>query len=205
MLNEPYSQRIRERIFSFSPGTVFCIADLSDCGSYDAVRQTLSRMSKDILYLQRVVSGIYWLNPHNEKTPQATDVMNALVRNNNWFVFPGTELARYHLGLSKIEPSSITYLSTGPSGRYYYSENDYFTLQHCGWKYLTTVKPETALFVSAFWELNTHPVTAQEVMHLASSLSEDHKKILMEELNYIPVRLRCIAEIICGRYGKGLK
>lgn len=204
LVSDSYHSAIRSRIISMVPGAVFSVSDIEDCGSYDAVRKSLSRLSDGGL-IQRVLIGVYWFMPGQNITadnyPNIEDVSWALARNNDWIIMPGTELCRYQLGLRNDPPEVPDYLSSGPSKTYVYGGNVRFRMQKCPGKILTFLSPKSAVVVAALLNLSEHPVSAEDIIHLANTLDTETKQLLLKEKKYIPARIRNVIEIICGTYG----
>ena len=204
LVSDSYHSAIRSRITSMAIGTVFSISDVEDCGSYDAVRKSLSRLADGGL-IQRVLIGVYWFMPGQNITsdihPSIEDVAFALARNNDWIIMPGTELCRYHLGLRKDPPEVPDYLISGPSKSYVYGGTVRFRTQKCPGKILTFLSAKSAVVVAALLNLSEHPVSAADIIHLSDTLDLETKQLLLQERKYIPARIRNVIEIICGTYG----
>lgn len=193
-----YAQ-VRDRIRSFPRGQLFTIAHFLDCGSYDAVRKAVSRLSQDG-FIERILKGVYWIKPFDGAIPKTADVAAALALGNGWAIIPGPEIARYELGLAEVPPQIECYLSTGPSGTHRFA-NKTFKFRNVAHTLVLGVKPKAALVVSAFLDLKNYPVAARDLMHLAETLTPEEKAQLMESRIYAPAKLRCVIEIICGCYG----
>lgn len=199
-----YEAAIREAIFSMPEGTVFAMGDLQDLTSYDSLRKVLSRFCT-AGHIERITQGIYRFAPKGSEGAQTDaaeiDVANALARNNCWQILPGTEAARYFLGISDTAPNYFLYLSTGPTSTYSYGKGKKVRLLHSGGKFMTSMSEKPALVTSALMDLKYHSVTPHEIAVLSSSLTQEEKDLLMAERMYAPARLRPVFEIICGKYG----
>lgn len=193
-----YTQ-VRDRICSFPRGQMLTIAHFLDCGSYDAVRKAVSRLSQDG-FIDRILMGVYWVKPFDGAIPKTSDVAAALALSNGWAIAPGPELARYELGLAESPPQIECYLSTGPSGTHHFA-NKTFRFRNVAHALILCMTPKASLVTSAFLDLKNYPATASSLMHLAETLTPEEKMQLMDARIYAPAKLRCLFEIICGCYG----
>lgn len=204
-MNVTCDSKVREYVVSQTPDTVFAMSDFGDFGSYDAIRKAVSRcMSQNLLV--RVVNGIYRLNPETfsdaPAKPSYEAVAYALARNNRWGILPGTELARYRVGLSKEPPTFPVYLSTGPKTRVEYAPKHRLLLVHSGSKIFDGFTYNAALVIIALSDLDRHKITLDEVVFLSQKLDAETKENLLKNLSFAPPRLRPIIELINNCYGK---
>lgn len=204
MSNQTYESSIRNALLAMPNGTVFAMNDLQDLASYDSLRKVLSRYSV-AGHIERIFQGIYRVISNNSETlePDASehDVANALARNNNWQIIPGTEMSRFLLGLSDNAPDYFLYLSTGPSNTYSYGKKKKVKFLHSSGKFLNAMSEKSALVTCALMDLKFHNITPHEIAVLSSTLTQEEKSHLMAERMYAPARLRPVFEIICGKYG----
>lgn len=110
--------KIKSRINDFYKGNVFIITDFLDVGNYDAVKNVLSKLSKE-KFIIRVMRGIYKKPNYNEflqyEIPASPDtVARALARMNNWTIGPKGDVALNILGISTQVPAVYHYISDGP-------------------------------------------------------------------------------------------
>ena len=199
---------LRDQIFAMDEGTVFTLQDLGMDVPYTSIRRILSDLSQDG-YIQRITNGVYRaVNKHSAlaRTPSATkDILSAIMRDNSWVIYPGTEMARRILGLSYDASLPELYFSSGRSYTYKLEIGGTLRLRYCGGKFMTSpaVTERTALVTIALMDLYAHPITAEELAHLSNTLNKEEKLDLIKALPYIPARLRPVFEIICGTYGPG--
>jgi len=200
MNNESYYGAIRDQIFRMKEGSVVAMKDFESVATYDSIRKTLSRLC-ELKLIVRIVPGIYCvLLGADAVFPHPLEVIHALARNNDWTVVPGTERARYLLGLRGDEPETYEFFSSGPTSHHSYQGIN-IVFRHQGNKFLTSMSYKSALITSALWDLQNHKVTANEVALISNKLEEKEIQQLMTDCKYAPPRLRCVLEIICGDYG----
>ena len=196
---------IRSHVMDSPKDSVFALSDFTQYGSYDSIRKALSDLVQDN-FLVRITAGIYCMSekPYKESIadPNALHVANALARNNQWSVCPGTEYARFHFCLTDDEPTIYTALSSGPSGTYKFGNNKVLKMIHCSSSFINELPLDAAMVVSAFMDLKNNKVTASDVFHFSQILSWDTKQKLLQNLSVIPARLRPVIEIICDEYGR---
>lgn len=204
MFKESCEKAIFNYVIAQTPGTVFALSDFIEFGTYDAIRQALSRLAKRD-YFMRLVPGIYYFIPDSHDGeiiyPTIETVAEALARNYKWTILPGPELARFLLGLNEEKPSVSVFLSSGNPSSYSY-DNFKLSFVHCSSKFISSMPYDDALVISALSDLDNHKITASEVYFLSQSLPLETKKSLISNLSFIPARLRPVIEIICDQYGR---
>lgn len=110
--------RIKSRIINSDKGKVYIITDFLDIGSYDAVKNVLSKLVKE-KFIVRIMRGMYKKPNYNEflhyEVPASPDaVARALARANNWTIGPKGDAALNILGISTQVPAVYHYISDGP-------------------------------------------------------------------------------------------
>ncbi len=206
MIESSYAEAIYSHIRSMPEGSLFVLSDFNKLGTYDSIRQNLVRI-KDKGAIRRIIPGVYQSRySHSAVTPYPTpqQVADKLAQDNKWEIAPCTELARLELGLPANMPGVPTYFSSGPNCRYAYGENEeyQFRLVHVGAKFLSNVPFDCATVISALMDTEKYPICAADIYHLANTLPEFTKDALIQYLEYAPVKLRSVIEILYGQYGK---
>lgn len=199
MMQDDCLYYIRDTLGRSSRNEIFCVADFMGYGTYDAVRKALSRLSQNG-FIERIVTGVYWVKPGEDAVPPYHAVAEALARNYDWKIALGTNLARAELGLIQEPPRIKHYLCTGRGATYsFYGQTLKF--QHCDYRIIERLKPKSMLVASALMYRKDDPITAEEIMQLSTILSEEEKIDLQKDRIYVPARIRCVFDIICGQYG----
>ena len=194
-----YAYEIEYKIFTEYYRKLFCMRDLEDVASYDALRKTLSRLCKNNR-ITRIANGIYLAEePGKIEMPSVTEVVKTIARDNDCIVFPGTENARYVLGLRSDKPLDYSYFTTGSTYKYSYNGIT-ISFRNCSNKFFVKMAPISAMVTSALYDWETHKIDANEINKLSSILTDESRTQLFNDRKYAPVKLRCVLEIICGEY-----
>jgi len=168
--------KIKARIASSENGSLFLISDFLDIASYDAVRQTLSRLAKDECLI-RIMRGIY-------KKPDFSEFMQmdvavspdylarTIARNHNWTIGPGGDAALNILGISTQVPAVYHYISDGPSKKIEYEKitlvfNKRSNKEVSGYSY------KTILIIEAIRTLGPNEMNDKIRKIIAKKCSED--------------------------------
>lgn len=114
---ESIQDKIETQIKATEPGTILFPSDFRGLGSEDAVRQSLSRLSK-VGILDRLAHGIYLLPQYDEElgklTPSMEKIAEAIAAKEHVRIIPTGMHALNKLGLSTQVPMNIVYLTDGP-------------------------------------------------------------------------------------------
>jgi predicted transcriptional regulator of viral defense system len=107
---------IKSRIYGFGRGKCFTPDKFLDLGGDNAIRQSLSRLTKEGI-IRRLAQGLYEY-PRIHKTlgilpPQADQIIKALAERDEITVQPSGAYAANLLGISEQVPNKIVYLTQG--------------------------------------------------------------------------------------------
>lgn len=113
-------QMIETHIQETQPGTILFPADFRGLGSEEAIKKTLSRLSKEGI-LDRVAHGIYLLPQYDEElgklAPSMESIAEAIAAREHVRIIPTRATALNKLGLSTQIPMNVVYLTDGQRRR----------------------------------------------------------------------------------------
>lgn len=109
--------KISERINQLERGAIFFPADFADISSYDAIRQTLSRLVKKG-NIRRIAHGIYCIPRENkllglEIMPSSDEIARRVAERDMVKIVPTGDMALNLTGLSTQLPVNTVYLTNG--------------------------------------------------------------------------------------------
>lgn len=110
--------QIEERIKSLGRGGIFYPDDFMDLGTSEAIRQSLTRLSKDEKIV-RVAQGIYCYPQIDEELglgiimPTSDEIAKSLAKRDRARIVPTGSYAQHVLGLSTQIPLNCVYMTDG--------------------------------------------------------------------------------------------
>lgn len=111
-------KRIKRKISSYAPGSVFVPSDFSDITTQSTASKSLCRLC-DEGFLRHVMQGVFWL-PDKGSQPSPDKVAHAVARSKAWRIMPCGKTALYLLGFENERPKKWTYVTNGTYRRYSY-------------------------------------------------------------------------------------
>lgn len=177
-------EAILKHIESFPKGTVFVTKDFLDMGSYEAIRQALSRLAMEGK-LRRVIRGAYDLPYYSEllaksAMPRIDEIAKGLARNNNWSIAPAGGAAANMLGLSTQVPAKSIYISDGPSRKYRIGNRTlYFNGKSNRW--ITKDNSSFATAIEAIRYIGKEHINEKMTSNLLRNINPSEHKALLDE------------------------
>ena len=174
----------------------FTINDIIELGSYNNLRKTLERMTKDKI-IRRLIRGVYDIPKYNKTfnmyTPPSIDgIAKAIARNFNWDIYPTGNYALNVLGLSTQIPSKYIYISSGPYRKYVYEENT-IEFKHASLRETNSFSYNTNLVIQAIKELGKENINYNNLKAIANNFSlEELENICNESKNTTVWIYECI-------------
>ena len=116
-MSDSIIKQIERKIKRFQKGKILFIADFSELGSDEAIRQSLQRLTKKNLII-RLSQGIYYF-PKESKTlksiiyPTAEQIARAIALRDKARIIPTGSYSLYKLGLTNQVPINVVYLTDG--------------------------------------------------------------------------------------------
>jgi len=180
-----YLDRIKKRIHTAEPGTVFVPSDFFDIAEAVKVNMCLSRIVGSG-ELKRVMRGVF-AKPRYSKLlnanvpPRSDDIARAIARNHGWTVVPCGDVALNMLGLSAQVPAVLSYISDGPY-KVYEADGIKLSFKHTDNKNeIIAVSYRTALMVQALKALGKGNVTDKDIHGLSTVLNPHERQGTLEE------------------------
>lgn len=176
------SARIMKSVRARGRGAVFTWRDFAAFGLPDAIRQTLSRLTKRGK-IRRVARGLYdW--PRTVAglgitvAPNIDAVVDAVARHDRARIVPAGAQAANRLGLSTQVPSRAAYHSSGRSHRITLG-NSVIQVRHAPPRLTTATTDGAALAVSALAYVGQRDVDDDDIARLQQVLAPHDKAALL--------------------------
>lgn len=117
MLMRESKNKITELIEQMEKGAIFFPSDFAGVASYDAIRQTLSRLVKNG-FISRIAQGIYCIPRENkllglEIMPTSDEIAKGVAKRDLVKIVPTGDTALNQTGLSTQLPVNTVYLTNG--------------------------------------------------------------------------------------------
>lgn len=178
----------------------FVVSDFLDLGSYDAIRQTLSRLEKNN-DIRRVIRGVYDKPLFHKafnmfESPDIGSIVLALSRSFNWNICPSGNVALNLLGLSNQVPSKYIYVSDGPY-KEYNIEGTIVQFKHSNKKEISNYSYITMLVIQAIKIIGVSNITKSHIDILNIRLSTKDKEIVLKEGKQTNIWIYEIIKRIC--------
>ena len=181
------TKRILQRIYGHGRGWVFIPKDFLDIATNAAVRQSLSRLSRQTT-IRRLMQGIYdypsfsaLLNAPSNPDPDS--IAQAIARANGWKILPTGDTALNLLGLSTQVPAQYQYFSDGPSKQYDWKGGT-LVFKHRTNKETTSLSYRTGILVQALKSLGENNIDAKVMAALRKKFSKDELNLAFRETRY---------------------
>lgn len=162
----------------------FTINDILELGTYDNLRKTLERMTKNNV-IRRLIRGVYDV-PKINKTfnmvspPSIDGIAKALARSFNWNIYLTGNYALNALGLSTQIPYKYTYISSGPYRKYEY-EGICIEFKHASLKETNSYSYNTNLVIQAMKELGEENIDLKTLDMIKSKFSKEEIEVICKE------------------------
>ena len=187
MSRPDFLKKIRERIISAEPGSVFVASDFADITENVKVGVSLSRLEEEGL-IMRVLRGVYYKPEYSELlgeyiAPAPDAVAHAIARNFGWTVVPCGDTALNLLGLSTQVPAVWSYVSDGPYKEYSF-DNTEITYKRTSNREISNMSPKTALVVQALKALGKDKIRNETVRRIKAGTSTAERNAMLTEAKY---------------------
>lgn len=191
-MSQAIETRIKNRIYGIGRGRCFTPDRFLDLGGDDAIRQSLSRLTKEGT-IRRLAHGLYEY-PRIHKTlgilpPQAEQVIKALAERDQITVQPSGAYAANLLGLSEQVPNKIVYLTQG-SPRKIKIGNMEIVLKRTSNKSMAAAGRRSGLVIQALFYLGKDHLDKVIASKLKRKLSASDKKDLIKDIKLAPIWMR---------------
>ena len=191
---------IKNRIYGLGRGKCFTPDKFLDLGGDSAIRQSLSRLTKEGL-IRRLAQGLYEY-PRIHKTlgvlpPQADQIIKALAERDEITVQPSGAYAANLLGLSEQVPNKVVYLTQG-SPRKIKVGNMEIILKRTSNKHMAVAGKMSGLIIQALLYLGEEHLDKEIIMKLSKKLSPQEKKELIKAVKSAPIWMRDFLKEVAG-------
>lgn len=178
----------------------FSCYDFTDLESYKAVSKCLERL-EDSKIIIRIIQGIYCLNRFDDVLslpilPSIDDVVSCLSRKHVWFICPTGVTALNIMGLSTQVPASYIYHSSGPYKKYLIYGTPVIFKRTMS-RELISYSNKTLLLIQCIKEIGKDNITDDEILILKKRLSQNEKRIALQETTAVQSWIRKIIVLIC--------
>ncbi|MGF7079745.1 DUF6088 family protein [Mucilaginibacter sp. UYCu711] len=184
-------QEISSQIKDFQPGVIVFPTDFRGLGTDDAIRQALSRLTKEGR-IERLAHGIYFLpNIHptfGKLYPSMEEVANAVAANEHMRIKPAGAYALNKLGLSTQVPARLVYITDGQARQ--------ITIGKGGVKFKPVSPkkfgmkgPISSLLIQGLEEMNISQITPNMEERIKQLLNQETMDNLYYDLKLAPARI----------------
>ena len=171
-------KRIKRRICSYAPGSVFVPSDFSDITTQSTASKSLCRLCDEGL-LRHVIQGVFWL-PDKGAHPSPDKVAHAVARSKAWRIMPCGRTALYILGLESEMPKKWTYVTNGTYRRYSYG-NCKIEFNNTVSRFMDALSDKSAMLVQVLKAYGKKNVS-EELLKKIRAYFEDAEATVLEEI-----------------------
>lgn len=181
-------------------GAVLFPDDFSGCGTPDAVRAGLSRLSRNGK-LNRFSKGIYYIPIHDKwdgtiREPSLDTIAQRIAERDNARIVPTGVYALNRLGLSTQIPTNIVYVTDGSARQVKFGEGRSITFRHSNelgnFAYHSKIMQ---LVVMAMREIGEDAISAEQIAKLKNIIAESvSKQDFNNDIVLAPIWIRKILQ-----------
>jgi hypothetical protein len=184
-------QEITDKINALQPGTIVFPTDFRGIGTDDAVRQALSRLTKEGK-LERLAHGIYFLpklHPTFGKLqPSLEEVAEAVAANEHMRIKPAGAYALNKLGLSTQVPMRLVYITDGQARQIKVGKGG-VKFKPVSPKKFGMQGPISSLLIQGLEEMNINQVTPEMESRIKDLLTQETPDNLNFDLKLATARV----------------
>ena len=179
---------IANKISLFTKGTIILPSDFTDIGSFEAIRQSLSRLQKSGLII-RIAQGIY-LYPKKDKLfgvlyPSIEDIAKTIANRDKARIIPTGVLALNKLGLSSQVPMKVIYLTDG-APRIIKIGKQSINFKKTSPKNLAVKSEIIVLIIQALKELGQKNTTKETIQKINLYLQKEKSQNILDDIKLAP-------------------
>ena len=191
--------KVRRRLRTQGPGSLFGTADFLDLGTRAAVDQALCRLTREGV-LRRLRRGIYDYPQAHETlgillTPSPEAIASAMARGKRSELQVSGAQAANLLGLSEQVPARVVFLTDGASGSVQVG-NQTIQLRHAAPRSMQAAGKISGTVIQALRYLGKNNVTPEVIAQLQSRLSAKDKKALSKDVLLAPGWMQPVLSLI---------
>jgi len=175
-MKESIKKQILTKIIEHPPGWAFSAYDFIQEYKRREIDESFSYLTEDGK-IRRVIRGIYDNPGYSELlkmkvSPDINQVVNALIRKNNWKIYPNGDTALNYLGLSTQVPAKDLYLTDGPSNKYYIGRKC-IEFKHISQKESAVKYATTTLVIQSIKAIGEKQITQEFLDLLAQKFTKE--------------------------------
>lgn len=202
MEREKFQIEIENIINTYKGDYAFSSADFANIANADAINKALSRLNENGT-IRRIIHGVYDKPIYSEtlknySSPDINSVAFALARKFNWTIAPAEETALNILHLSTQVPNSWCYISDGPYRKYEIGKY-LLEFKHCANKEISGKSLKTITIIQAIKYIGKDSIQEEDLKKLSSLLSDEEKKILLEESKTSTTWIYSLIKKVCDK------
>lgn len=187
MTTSIYNQ-VQSKITKSRKGKIIFPSDFKGMASTDAIRQTLSRLTKNGI-LVRIAHGIY-LFPKKDPVlgivyPSTDDIAQAVAKRDKVRILPTGLSALNRLGLSTQIPMKAVYLTDGKI-KTIKAGNRIITFKTAAPKKFSMKGLISRIVIQALEELGKENITPETLVRITEALRKENKKTIREDAQLAP-------------------
>lgn len=202
MQRDKYQIQIENSISAYKAGYAFTSADFAGIANIDAINKALSRLNENGT-IRRIMHSVYDKPIYSEtlknySSPDINSVAFALARKFNWTIAPAEDTALNILHLSTQVPNSWRYISDGPYRKYKIGKY-LLEFKRCANKEISGKSLKTITIIQAIKYIGKESVQEEDLKKISSLLSEEEKKILLEESKTSTTWIYSLIKKVCDK------
>lgn len=181
-------ERIISQIKKAGAGKLVFPADFAQLGSSDAIRQSLSRLTKEKVLI-RLGQGIYLFPEYDAKLgmlyPSTDDIAQGIAKRDKTRIMPTGLTALNKLGLSTQVPMKVVYLTDG-AARKIKVGNRTITFKITTPKILGVKGKISGMVIQALQELGKDQIDDEVIFKIKNILKKEEKKAILHDARLAP-------------------
>ena len=194
--------KIKDRIESSEPNTIYITSDFMDLASTYAANGALRRLAKDGV-IDQIMRGVYNKPKYNERLkrkipPSPDDIAKAIARNYGWTIIPSGNTALNMLGLSTQVPAQWEYVSDGPYKEYNIDDKTSIRFRHTANKEITKISHDAALLIQALKAIGKDNMNRKTIRKISSEIAKERKLEILKETQYTTSWIYEVIREICN-------
>lgn len=183
-----FHQQIMKHVSRTKGGQLLLPTDFRGLGTDTAIKMSLSRISREGIII-RLCHGIYFKSKKGMKNSQfemdAHEVAKMISIKENVRICPSERYALYLLGLIKLKPNELTFVTDGEPRRLNIQDS-LIIFKPTTPRKLSISLPVIALLVQAFEFLGKNNIDADTLEKIKEKLRDQNEKTLMPEIAKAP-------------------
>ena len=182
--NNNYQEKVRTIIEEMPFGTIISSDDFKQIAKPKTINKILLRL-EDKKIIKKVIQGFYYKPEFNNlikeySSPKIDEIAKKIAKKYNWRIAPSGNTALNKLHLSTQVTSTWNYVSSGPYKKYDINgiKIHFNTIKQ---REIANFHDISILVIQAIKKIGQDKISEKEINILKKKLSEEDKKIILEE------------------------